>query len=87
MRAMEAREDTFGFISSFLDLNTISAKRQKMYASKAAEQNHISTANAKTKDYNTKSCAYIIRRRKRLMRRLLAAFCGWRTNNLFQDVL
>jgi hypothetical protein len=50
MRAMEAREDTFGFISIFLDLNTISAKRQKIFASKAAKQNYISTANAKTKN-------------------------------------
>jgi hypothetical protein len=29
MRARKAGEITFGFISSFLDLDTISAKRQK----------------------------------------------------------
>jgi hypothetical protein len=28
MRAVDAREDTFGFINIFLNLNTISAKRK-----------------------------------------------------------
>jgi hypothetical protein len=49
MRAIEAREDTFGFISIFLDLNTISAKRQKSLHQRLQSKT-ITTANVKTKD-------------------------------------
>jgi hypothetical protein len=49
MRAMKARENNFGFIGSFLDLNTISAKRQ-ISASRAAKQNYIRTAKRTNKE-------------------------------------